>query len=409
MDHLTPSPFASRRPRAFLLLAALALISGCKGSEKKETPGPSEPSPTDTARVALLKATGACVEKTARQFQTVSVALSEAVSRYASQPDAANQAQARAAFHEAMDVWQVAEVMQVGPAAPRSAAGGAEIRDNVYSWPLVSRCTVEEQIVSKSYEAESFATSLVSRRGLYALEYLLFHEDASTACQGTSPIVAQGTWAALSADERAARKRAYAAVVAKDVSQRAAQLVKAWAADQDNFLQTLETAGSGNRVFPTNQAALNSVSDAMFYFEREGKDLKLARPLGLRECSTESCPEHLESQFAHRSKANLRANLKGFRLLAEGCGEGYSGTGFDDLLVASGAEPLVQKMRERLAGVETALGHIEEADLKDALAADKASVRALHDAFKGVTDVLKTEMVTVLDLELPQSVEGDND
>jgi hypothetical protein len=36
-------------------------------------------------------------------------------------------------------------------------------------------------------------------------------------------------------------------------------------------------------------------------------------------------------------------------------------------------------------------------------------VRALYDAVKGVTDVLKTEVVTVLDLELPQKVEGDND
>jgi hypothetical protein len=40
---------------------------------------------------------------------------------------------------------------------------------------------------------------------------------------------------------------------------------------------------------------------------------------------------------------------------------------------------------------------------------DKASVRAFYDALKGVTDLLKTEVVTVLDLELPQTLEGDND
>ncbi|MFY2559407.1 imelysin family protein [Corallococcus terminator] len=411
MNTQTPGPLSARRTRALLLITALTCLPGCKESDKgKDDAGPGGgPGETDTTRADLLKATGACVEKTARQFLEASTALSGAVSRYAGQPDATTRAEARAAFHAAMDVWQVAEVMQVGPAAPRGAAGGAELRDNIYSWPLVSRCAVEEQVVSKSYETPGFPTSLVSRRGLYALEYLLFHEGEDTACQGTSPIVAQGTWAALSSEERATRKRAYALAVAREVNQRATQLVKAWAADQDNFANTLATAGSGNTVFPSTQAALNSLSDAMFYFEKEGKDLKLARPLGMRECSTDTCPEHLESQYAGRSKANLRANVRGFRLLAQGCGEGYTGTGFDDVLVAAGAEALAQKLVERIVAAEAAFGTIEEEDLRQSLAQDKPSVRALHDAFKGVTDVLKTELVTVLDLELPQSVEGDND
>ncbi|MCP3057473.1 imelysin family protein [Myxococcus sp. K38C18041901] len=402
-------PSGARSTRALLLITALATLGGCKESDRgKDDAGPGGPGP-DTSRGALLKATGVCVERTAREFHTTSTALSQAVTAWAAQPDATSLAQAKTAYHAAMDSWQVAEVMQVGPAAPRGAAGGAELRDNIYSWPLVSRCAIEEQIVSKGYEAPGFPTSLVSRRGLYALEYLMFYAGEDTACQGTSPIVAQGTWAALSTEERASRKRAYAAVVAREVDLKAAQLVKAWAADQDNFSNTLATAGSGNTVFPTSQAALNSISDAMFYFEREGKDLKLARPLGMRECSTDTCPEHLESQFAHRSKANLRANLKGFRLLAEGCDENYTGTGFDDVLKAAGAEALAQKMVDRIVAAEAAFPAIEEEDLHQALAQDKASVRALHDAFKGVTDVLKTELVTVLDLELPQSVEGDND
>ena len=40
---------------------------------------------------------------------------------------------------------------------------------------------------------------------------------------------------------------------------------------------------------------------------------------------------------------------------------------------------------------------------------DVASVRAVHAAVKNLTDVLKTDFVTVLDLELPKKAEGDND
>jgi predicted lipoprotein len=155
--------------------------------------------------------------------------------------------------------------------------------------------------------------------------------------------------------------------------------------------------------------ALNSVSDALFYIDFEVKDLKLARPLGLRECEADTCPELVESIFAGRSKANLRANLVGFRRLVEGCEEGFAGKGFDDLMVAVGSEPLATRVKERLVAAEAALNAIEEQDLAQALVQDKASVRAFYDSLKGVTDLLKTEVVTVLDLELPQTLEGDND
>ncbi|HZH78068.1 MAG TPA: imelysin family protein, partial [Archangium sp.] len=292
----------------------------------------------------------------------------------------------------------------------RALPGGADLRDNIYSWPLVSRCAVEEQLVSRGYASADFPTSpLVNRRGLFPLEYLLFHEGGDTACPASSPVVSGGGWAALSAEELAARKRAYAAVLAADVRRRAGLLVEAWEADKGGFSRTLETAGTGNAVFPTTQAALNALSDAIFYVETEVKDKKLAVPLGLRDCASDTCPEALESPFTGRSKAHLRANLVGLRRLTEGCGAGYTGTGFDDVLVAVGSEALATKLRERAVAAEAALGAIEEADLRDALEQDKASVRALYDAVKGVTDVLKTEFVTVLDLELPEGTDGDND
>lgn len=389
------------------MLAALLCLCACKegGSGPGDDPKPG----TEPARKEVLSAAGACVQTTAKAFQAVAVELESATAALAASPEAGKRETARAAFHRAMDAWQVLEAMQIGPALPRSQPGGAELRDNIYSWPLVNRCAVEEQIVARGYESPGFPTTLVTRRGLYALEYLLFYEGGDTACSSSSPIVSGGTWAALSADELQARKRAYSAAAAKAVRERADQLVDAWEAGKGDFVKTLETAGPGNTVFPSVQMALNSLSDALFYVDREMKDMKLARPLGLRECAAESCPELLESSFAGRSKANLRFNLMGIRRMAEGCGEGFSGKAFDDLLEGVGSGPLAETLRGRLAAAETALGAVDEPDLTQALAQDKASVRAVYDALKGVTDLLKTDFVTVLDLELPQAVEGDND
>lgn len=393
--------------RALAFTAVLCVA--CSDSKPKPVePDPLPPGETDV-RAELLSATGACILGTARDFLPKATALRAATAALRDAPDAAAVAAARTAFHEAMDVWQVMEPMQVGPAAPRSSPGGAEIRDNIYSFPLINRCSVEEQIVSKGYESASFSSSLVTRRGFVALEYLLFHEGAETACGPNSAIVAQGTWAALSAEERAARKRAYAAVVGADVSLRAQALVDAWAPEGGNFQKTLATAGSGNTVFPSTQVALNVMSDALFYVEREGKDQKLARPLGLRDCSSATCPELLESQFAGRSKQNLIQNVKGFRRIVEGCGADYSGPGFDDVLVAAGAEALATRMRQEVLETEAALAAVEESDLRQALVDDKASVQRLYDDFKGITDLLKTDFITTLDLEPPAGLEGDND
>jgi hypothetical protein len=129
----------------------------------------------------------------------------------------------------------------------------------------------------------------------------------------------------------------------------------------------------------------------------------------LRECATGTCPERLESRFAHRSKANLQANLLAVRRIIEGCQDGFTGPGFDDLLEAVGAGAVAGRLRERLVAAQAALEAIEEPDLAEAIAADAASVRALHARLKDVTDVLKTEFLSVLDLEIPRKLEGDND
>jgi predicted lipoprotein len=402
------SRFEGLRRVGALAVTALMCLSACREGGSKPDGG-TEPGQAETTRVELLKAVSACVQTNARAFQTVAGELKAAAEALEARPDAGTQQAAREAFHRAMEAWQVLEPMQVGPAAPRSLPGGAELRDNIYSWPLVSRCAVEEQIVSRGYQSPNFSSTLVSRRGLYALEYLLFYEGSETECSSSSVIVADGTWAALPAEEREARKRAYAAVVAANVRQRADELVAAWEAGKGDFSRTLETAGPGNAVYASSQAALNSVSDALFYVEETVKDKKIARPLGLRECSADTCPELLESPFARRAKQNIAANLVGYRRLTEGCGANFEGMGFDDLLRAVGTEAVAAKLVERVQAAQAALQGVEEADLAQALTQDKASVRAVYDGFKGVTDVMKTELATVLDLELPTAVEGDND
>jgi uncharacterized protein len=369
------------------------------------------PSPDDAAggdgppalsRTAVLGALGSCALTTAMEAASAAAELETAIKQLEAQPAMPEAAQA--AFRKALDAWELVESMQFGPAARKDLPGGGGLRDYIYAWPSLHRCSVEEGLVANSFKAPDFlSTALVNRRGFGALEYLLFFPGSAGGCPASAAL------AMLPAEEREARKRAYATILAADLRARTAALANAWDPTKGNFVNTLASAGPGNPVYPSLQVAFNAVGNALFYLEREVKDIKLAQPLGLRECMQTTCPELLESQFAARSKANIRANLAGFRRLIEGCGPDYSGVAFDDLLQALNAGAVAATLHERILAAGASLDAVEEADLEEALEKDLASVRAVYDALKGVTDLLKTQFRDVLNIDLPKDLATDND
>jgi uncharacterized protein len=409
------TPFS--RVSRLLPVLAFASLLGCKGGGGVGGAGgntgtagttgtggagnaPGEDGAVAFSRAELLGAFGTCAANQARDFRAKAVALDAAVSAYAATPEAATRDVARQVFKDALDTWAVMDPIQFGPTASVAEPGGKGFRDEIYIYPSVSRCFIEENIVSRAYEAADFPMSLQNRRGLWALEYLLFYEGTDTACSGLTG------WAALSPDDRDARKRAYAAAVARDVLARAVALDQAWDPAGMNFVQTMRTAGgSGNTVYTTQQAAFERVGLAIFFFDRTVKDDKLGRPLGLDtdypQCMVAAPPlvPCFESPYAGRSKASLRANLDGLRRITEGCGAGYAGFGFDDLLENVGATEAGGRLRATVAAAQAALDAIEEGDLPEVLVADRASLQALRDAVGSFSTFLKTEMYTLLGFE----------
>ena len=380
--------------------------SSSASSSTSGSAGPTGGS-TVVTRAVLLDAITTCNIELLDSFRDAAEELDTAAA--AAKNDPAAQDNARAAWTKAIDVWQKAEVFQFGPAGPSATPGGKALRDYVYSWPLVSRCLVEQTLVSKAYEKPDFGTTaLVNMRGLASTEYLLFYTGTDNACSPATNINASGQWAALTPAELAARKAHYSSVLASDVARAARDLVKAWSPDGGNFKAQIANAGESGSVYTTEQMALNAVSDAMFYVESQVKDAKLARPLGLLNCDDTTCPDAVESRFARRSRQHIRNNLLGLRMLLAGCNDG-EGVGFDDLLTAVGASSLAGRMTSDLDAAIAAADALKSDDMASEIGTDIAAVQNLHAAVKKVTDAMKTEFVSVLDLELPTALEGDND
>ncbi len=411
----SPLPPSTRLRSLSLALAFATTAAACGGSSG----GNADPRPNDDfdRRRFLTSYAQQVALPAVRAFAS---AASELASRTANLEAAwladdtavAELAAAQQAWREAMATWQEIEVLQVGPAgSPGRLPGGQGLRDEIYSWPVVNPCRVDQETARGTFlAADFFSTALVNVRGLDAIEYVLFAPDDDNACSPNVDINTDGTWAALLADAAVApRRAAYAARASAAVAEVAAQLRDLWEPTGGDYAAQLATAGSGSSLYPSAQSAIDDVFAALFYIELDTKDLKVGTPAGLLpDCPRNVCPELVESPWAQASKDHVLANLLTARRIFLGGSTAATGVGFDDFLVARGAVSLATTM---LAALDTAVDAVEAipGTMADSLESDPESVRAAHAAIKTFTDPLKSQFVTVLNLTIPQEGAGDND
>jgi uncharacterized protein len=390
------------------------LVVGLAASCGSPVPSGADARQIDFDRSGMLRNIGQnIIMPLQRSFASNADALVTRVSAYCEALDTPTQPEALAAAQEqwraAMSDWQVAESMLFGPAAMDNHT----LRDRIYSWPLVSSCAVSQDVMLKQSDpGYDIGARLNNRRGLDALEYLLFTTSLETTC----PLQVEPVgWSELSEAEKLAARCALAADVAADVAAQAQILVDAWDPAKGNYLGDFAGAGTGGSSFGSAQSALNVVSDAMFYIDSEVKDMKLAEPAGitLNSCNTvqEPCLAELESTFAHHSKENVIENLRGFAMLFHGSDQPLDqpgALGFDDFLRAAGAEALADTMAADVAAAIAAAEALP-GTLDEALISDYPAVVELHARVKTITDNLKSQFLTVLGLDIPDSAAGDND
>jgi uncharacterized protein len=355
------------------------------------------------SRERLRSAAAGCAIWHYCEFEAAASSLRSAVAEHVERRSDATLTAARQAWIDAMLVWSKVELFQFGPLASAVASEGKDIyqgrgiRDRIYSWPSVSTCRVEDQVVMRTYQTNMDAV-FPSARGLAALEYLLFAPDMGSACPPGS--VTAETRATLSADELTARKHAYALALADDLSGWARRLTTAWSPTGEDF-QNVFVSASG---YPSEQEALNVLAWSLIYVERELKDWKLGIPAGQTMTARVTGPEAPNALIATES---MQANLLGFRSLMQGCGPDGEGLGFDDWLQSAGHDELAADLVSASQAAQTALdelGPLHEASMERTAVA--------HAVLRELTSLLKGDVFgagSPLNLKTPSSVEGDTD
>lgn len=398
--------------RAFAwIFCSLALFS-CDSAEPGEDAGGS--SLADREREVLGSLADGVFLPVYRAFAQAAAELEAATAAYAEGGTDAERDAARAAWVTTMDRWQEAEVFVFGPAGPPPGVtadfvGEMMLRDEIYAFPFTSTCRIDQETLEESYaDVDAFAAENVNVRGLGALEYVLYAQSTDNTCSALSPINADGTWAALGADEVVRRRARYAHAAAVLVSRAAVRLRDAWEPSGGDFAGALRRAGLSGSPFSTAHAALTQLAGSMLYLDTFTKDMKIAEPAGILVCTTGSCLDQLESRLSARSKEHVLTNLRAFRRVFLGAEPGEDGLGFDDLLIEVGAGELSGRLEgalgDAIAAVEALDGTLEEA-----IAADPEGVRAAFDALTIAARLFKIDLFSALDIDTAGLVPGDND
>lgn len=302
-----------------------------------------------------------------------------------------------------MATWQQAEQMLLGPLLDNDGS----LRNKIYSWPVVNTCAVDNDIMyfkSDSVNGKPYDIALrtPSRKGLAALDYLLFNDNLNHSCEVSAP---PPGWNSLTEQEQKIARCLFAVEVAIDIENNAGTLTALWFAS-DGYANELKSAGKEGSDFISEHEAVNRISDAMFYVDSSTKDGKLATPLGLfaNSCGESACPEDVESPYSQNSFNNIYNNLIGFEKLLTG--EGL--LGFTDYLIDVGDQATADSLQKNTTKTLNELTAVE-VTLTEALTTDSTPAVQTHKNVKTISDQLKTDFITSLALELPATSAGDND
>ena len=322
---------------------------------------------------------------------------------------------ARERWRQVIGRVQATEMHVIGPAL----ANGEALRHRLmsYSAGQISTCGIDQSAALVAAEDPDFniETRSSNQRGFGALEYLLFNENLNHTC--ASQVTATMGWNELGEPDRRLARCELALEIAGDAATAAELLDARWATFRDEFIAEGNTG-----------TTLQLVTDAIFAIDTLVKDDKLGIPMGIHDdCSAQACPDSIESKYARNSLANIRANVVSFLDIFTG----IEGLGFDDLIVDEGYEEVSERFVTNLNAVTAAIDAAQNDLYDEAIGIDSdAAVTSCTNAFaqpdggdagdgvhgcritgllKRVTDDLKIDFVTIVDVSIPGSAQTDND
>lgn len=307
------------------------------------------------------------------------------------------------------------DAIPIGPLADKKFA------NNIYSWPTVNFCGIDLE-VARLAKGAGESDLPINKKGLGALEYLLYSRSDRTECPDSLLNKDAVEWVKKIELEKTIDRCAYEEKVLSDLEERARNLHSEWDISQKNYSKTL----IDNTKYENTRMAINAMTDALFSIEVI-KDTKLGLPLGIIEgCDDPSgkCPQFVEHSLSGLALESIEAQIMTFK-------EAFYGSvsplvkafGFDDYLIYKGHAGLVDNFSGVFKKVDQSIlatqskGALQEliasvdktnCVLESPLLSQQTPCQLFYD-IRELSILLKVEFLTVLSLDMPATFQGDND
>lgn len=319
-------------------------------------------------------------------------------------------------WRQAMNTFQILDAFKWGPLAEQNDT----LRFEIYSWPQTNSCWIDREVIASAGDDYAISTNF-NRKGLDALEYLIYDIDLSHSCSAAVPAT-QG-WNELAENDKIDARCRYGALIVDDLINQNEQVLEAWTQAGGTLDQIVNDSVDFDREF-------NRLTDTLYYLDKQTKDAKLLQPLGIIDnCQLEVCLQKVEHPVSDTSLGSILYNIVGFQSAMEGYPIDLNlsleeqrkiAPGINALLVASGRSDFVERLTvkteaakvlaKQITSKNTRLSEEIKAGVDCGTNGDlSASICELTEKIRQVSNELKTEFAEILSIKVPAAASGDND
>jgi len=344
-----------------LVVSAVILIIGCSENN------------FDRGRI-LENVTNNLIIPTYKNFNQTTEALHTASQTFTDNPTSENLNDLKSAWETSIKTWKRAEVYNFGPAESLVLVTAID------RWPTSERGI--EQAIDEYDDSDDYLIRIGSnRKGLPAIEYLLFHDEESVILDEFS-------------DEN---RKAYLNLLTEALTQHSSAILKEWNSGyKGEFISK-----TGNKA----DSGITLLANELGYILQKVRMEKLEIPFGAQTKGTPRL-QMLESVHANFSKELIRENL----ISAQQTFNGENSTGFDDYIEALGIEDdngelLSEAINNEYENAFRILDSID-GSLKNAIINQREPVQELIDSIQRLYIYTDIDMISQLGI---LTVFSDND
>ena len=290
--------------------------------------------------------------------------LLETVKVLAADTTQANLEEAQKAWKATRTPWEQSEAFLFGPVDTQGLDPALD------SWP-VDHVNLQSVLDSNDNLTVDFVSGLEdTQKGFHTIEFLLFRDgDQRKASDITD------------------RELGYLVSATENLRTSTSQLRQAWSPAGENFGNTVASAGEGNAVYPSRNAAVQEIVNGMITIADEVANGKIADPYNEEDTTK------VESQFSFNSISDFQDNIRGIQNVYMGKFVS-DGQGLNEFVNSKDAE-LDSRFQTEVQKAIDAIGEIPD-PFRDSITANRTAVQAAIEAVSKVHLTLNQDILPLV-------------